>query len=110
MVARQTAAEASARDEPAQDSSGPARERTLLGIVDGLRAELTRDRSAPRARLEDSLERDLGFDSLARVELLLRIQRGFKVDLPTEVLERAETVADIARARGESSTVFRPIK
>ncbi len=97
MVAQQTAAEPPPPARRTEGSNEPAREQALLAIVDGLRAELTRAPSAS-TRLGDALERDLGLDSLARVELLLRIQRSFNVDLPTEVLERAETVADIAAA------------
>ena len=44
------------------------------------------------------LDRDLGLDSLARMELLLRTERAFGVDLPAETLQRAETVADVWRA------------
>jgi 1-acyl-sn-glycerol-3-phosphate acyltransferase len=44
------------------------------------------------------LDQDLGFDSLARMELLLRAEAAFGVDLPAETLQRAETVADLWHA------------
>ena len=52
----------------------------------------------PRATLDDSLERELGLDSLARVELLLRIERKFKVKLPEQVLGSAQTPQDLLAA------------
>ncbi|HSN21812.1 MAG TPA: acyl carrier protein, partial [Usitatibacter sp.] len=55
----------------------------LLGIVAGLLRETQPAGGAPPVpTLDSSLERDLGIDSLARVELLLRIERAFDVRLP----------------------------
>jgi 1-acyl-sn-glycerol-3-phosphate acyltransferase len=48
--------------------------------------------------LDSSLERELGFDSLARVELLLRIERAFGVTLPENTLQSAETPRDLLQA------------
>ena len=48
--------------------------------------------------LASSLDRDLGFDSLSRMELLLRVERAFGVALPEDTLEMAETVGDLLRA------------
>ncbi len=48
--------------------------------------------------LASSLDRDLGLDSLGRVELLLRIERAASVALPEDTLQTAETVADLWRA------------
>jgi 1-acyl-sn-glycerol-3-phosphate acyltransferase len=44
------------------------------------------------------LDRDLGFDSLGRMELLLRIEHAFGVHLPEDTLQGAETVADLCDA------------
>ena len=49
-------------------------------------------------RLDSLLERDLGIDSLARVELLLRIERAFEVRLPEHLLAEAETPRDLLQA------------
>jgi 1-acyl-sn-glycerol-3-phosphate acyltransferase len=64
----------------------------LLSLVEALRAELQpgRPASAP-ARLDSALERELGFDSLSRAELLLRIEREFGLHLPQSLLGNAET-------------------
>ncbi len=50
-----------------------------------------------RATLDSSLERDLGLDSLARVELILRLERDTGVSLPESALAAAETPRDLLR-------------
>ena len=69
----------------------------LLSIIDGLAAE-SRPGFETRAALEDSLERDLGLDSLARVELIARIEDRFSVRLPEGTLSGAETAQDLLGA------------
>ena len=66
----------------------------LLRIVAGLADEL-HPRASARVTLDAHLERDLGFDSLARVELLLRIGREFAVALSDQALYGAETPRDL---------------
>ena len=43
------------------------------------------------------LEADLGIDSLARTELILRIERAFHARFPAHMLGEAETIADLVR-------------
>jgi 1-acyl-sn-glycerol-3-phosphate acyltransferase len=85
-------------DIPGRDSATADRgAETLLAVIAGLLRESgQRRRTAPR--LDSSLERDLGIDSLARVELLLRIEREFGVRLPEHLLATAETPYDLLRA------------
>ena len=71
-------------------------EAALLAIVDRLCGEL--QRNARRSTLDSSLERDLGLDSLARVELVLRIEHDFRVKLPEATLGNAQTVRDLLTA------------
>src|SRR5213596_3621061 len=47
--------------------------------------------------LDSSLERDLGLDSLARVELVLRLEREFAASLPEQALASSETPRDLLR-------------
>ena len=47
--------------------------------------------------MESSFERDLGFDSLTRMELLHRAEREFAANLPEQVLAEIETPRDLLR-------------
>jgi 1-acyl-sn-glycerol-3-phosphate acyltransferase len=74
-------------------------EETLLELVNRLAHELHPHRTSPvSATLDSSLERELGFDSLGRVELLQRLERAFTVKLPDQLLATAETPRDLWRA------------
>jgi acyl carrier protein len=48
--------------------------------------------------LDSALERDLGLDSLSRVELAVRIERAFDVNLPEHALAGAMTLRDLFTA------------
>src|SRR3569833_1376039 len=54
-------------------------------------------------RMDSHRERDLGLDSLARVELLLRLEREFGASLPEGVLVEAETPHDLLLAFGAAA-------
>ena len=77
--------------EPRADAAG-----ALLALIDRLVAE-SHAHEMPPATLESSLERDLGLDSLGRVELVSRVEREFAVLLPEETLARAETARDLLK-------------
>ncbi len=75
------------------------RERDLIAVVADLVRELHPQRFrfieiAPGSRIE----RDLGIDSLGRTELILRIERAFRVGLPAQTIGEAETVQDLLAA------------
>ncbi|MBN8473835.1 AMP-binding protein [Sulfuritalea sp.] len=70
---------------------------SLLALVDGLVAEL-RPGARAMARLDSRLDRDLGLDSLARVELLARIEATFGIRLGEALLGSAETPRDLLAA------------
>jgi len=70
----------------------------LLELVRALAVELHPSRAAIPSSLDARLEQDYGFDSLGRVELLVRIERRFGVSLPESVLSSAETPRDLVRA------------
>ena len=70
----------------------------LLRLVDALAAELHGEAPHPvRALMTTQLERDLGFDSLARAELAERIEQAFEVRLPPDAFA-AFTPADLLKA------------
>ncbi len=55
----------------------------LLALIERFLAELHPDlRLQGGVVLENSLDRDLGLDSLSRVELFVRIEKGFDIHLP----------------------------
>lgn len=71
----------------------------LLALVEQLAHELHPHTVGGIAvTLDSTLERDLGFDSLGRVELLTRLERAFDVRLPEQLLTTAETVRDVLHA------------
>lgn len=84
---------------PASVQEQGSRTRDVIAIV----ADLARELYPQRARFIDvratsSIERDLGIDSLGRTELILRIERAFRVRLPAQTVAEAETVLDLAEA------------
>jgi len=86
-------------DSPAALAEQELRERDLIALV----AELVRELHPQRIRFIDILpssriERDLGIDSLGRTELILRIERAFRVRLSAQTIGEAETVHDLVRA------------
>jgi len=86
-------------------SRDEAVEAEVVRIVAGLVGELRAGR--PLAVSPDShLERDLGLDSLARVELLARIERSAGVRLPTDTLTAAETPRQLAQALRDAHPDF----
>ncbi|MCE2481916.1 MAG: AMP-binding protein [Alphaproteobacteria bacterium] len=74
---------------------GPTR---LLELVRGLARELRPGGDDLRVAMDSHLDRDLGFDSLGRTELMLRVERAFSAKLSETLLVAAETPADIWRA------------
>ena len=75
------------------------RERELIAVV----AELVRELHPQRARFigvlpRSRIERDLGIDSLGRTELIMRIERAFRVRLAAQTIGEADTVHDLLLA------------
>src|SRR4051812_35486246 len=68
----------------------------LLAVVAQVARE-ARPNVEAHVTLDSSLERDLGLDSLARVELVLRIEREFGSGLPEQALASSETPRDLLR-------------
>ena len=82
---------------PAAPSRATAQ--ALLALVDATLRELRPDAAdLPPVTLASQLDRDLGFDSLARAELLLRAEAAFGVSLPDDTISTVETVTDVLRA------------
>jgi 1-acyl-sn-glycerol-3-phosphate acyltransferase len=77
----------------------------LLDIADAFAAEVGPRGYRPHGvTLNSEFERDLGLDSLARTELLARIEKTLDVHFPVALFEQAKTPGDILRAlEGETS-------
>jgi len=96
-----------------ETESGDRLSASLLAVVGELVKELKLSRGrAPELSLDSSLDRDLGLDSLARVELIVRIEQRFDVALPQSTFAEIETPRDLLRAigtaRGRSEVVPAP--
>ena len=93
-----------------QSSHGPSAARDpapLLALIDALVGEL-QPGARRQATLDSQLDRDLGLDSLSRVELLARIEQHYRVRLRDEVLGTAQTPRDLLAALGESVATHAP--
>src|SRR5262245_24934847 len=81
------------------DMDRPSREGELIAVVRELVRELAPQRlKRGDVSLVSRLDRDLGIDSLARTELVLRIERSFRVRLPVTEVAEMDTVADLLKA------------
>ncbi len=88
------------------DNASPAVDRAdversselLLATIDAVAADLHSGRAGgARAALDSVLDRDLGLDSLSRVELGARLERTFEVTFAEGALFDAETPRDLLR-------------
>jgi len=76
----------------------------LLRLVQDLVWELhPHMRRTVAIELDSDLDRDFGLDSLGRAELVLRIDRAFKVRLPDRLIGEANTPRDLLEALSEAS-------
>ena len=85
---------------PEKQTQSPTNELAdqLLGEVRAIALQLQpKLTSIQRATLDSQLGRDLGFDSLGRVELIARVEKVFQVHLPEQTFSDAETTRDLLR-------------
>ena len=95
-------------ESPAALAEQALRERDVIALVAALVRELHPQRIRfIDVRLASRIERDLGIDSLARTELILRIERAFRVRLPAQTIGEAETVHDLVRALEQAGPALR---
>ncbi|MDP2620955.1 MAG: AMP-binding protein [Hyphomicrobiales bacterium] len=85
---------ATAKGRAADDENA----RQLLAIVHDLAVELHPHlRRTLTVELDSDIDSDIGLDSLGRAELLLRIDRAFKVRLPERLIGEARTLRDLLK-------------
>ncbi len=95
------------REKSDEQGTGKARQdrpALLLDIIGKLDLELHPHKKTPDpVALDTSLDRDLGLDSLGRVELLARLEQAFGVSLPDSLLTAADTPRDLLRVLPETA-------
>ncbi len=86
--------------EPGPHSARPSVDpAALLEVIYALAVELHPHRADElRVTLDSSLDADLAFDSLTRMELLARIEQRLGVTLPEQAVAMAETPGDLLRS------------
>lgn len=77
----------------------------LLALLGNLVQELHPGRAAPEVTLFSRLEQDLGLDSLARVELLLRIERQLGLTAAEDAALGARTPAELLELLGVTTAL-----
>ena len=76
---------------------------TLLKLIEELLHEMHPEQSHSQVlTLDSSLDDDIGLDSLARVELITRIEQRFKLTLPQRVFTEVESPRDLLQEIGAS--------
>ena len=70
----------------------------VLEEIRGLLDELGSQGALPMLSATSQLDRDLGLGSLARVDLLARLETAFNFRLPDRVVSEVNTPEDLARA------------
>jgi len=77
----------------------------LLQVISLLVAEVQPHRDATKAITPDtSFEKDLGLDSLTRVELISRVEKKFRLALPEQTIAQVESARDLLRAIQSAAT------
>jgi 1-acyl-sn-glycerol-3-phosphate acyltransferase len=76
----------------------PVEPAAVLDVVAAVVHDLQPQRKPPHVGLDTSLERELGLDSLGRVEVVQRLERTFGVRLPEATLASAESPRDLWQA------------
>jgi 1-acyl-sn-glycerol-3-phosphate acyltransferase len=82
----------------------------LLALLANLVQELNPGRTAPSVTLASRLEQDLGLDSLARVELLLRIERELGLTAADDAALGAQTPAELLDLLGVKTVLTAPLR
>ncbi len=80
---------------------------TIVTLAARLQTETTGRNGEPPG-LDAALDRDLGFDSLTRMEFYTRVERACGVTLTDQALASVETLRDLLRLVGRSEVAARP--
>jgi 1-acyl-sn-glycerol-3-phosphate acyltransferase len=86
----------------ADGAKRPVTPAQLTAVMQAFLREL-RGADAPPPALDDDLERALGIDSLARMELMLRLEQAFDLRMSEAAVQAAQTPRDLLRALAVAS-------
>jgi 1-acyl-sn-glycerol-3-phosphate acyltransferase len=86
------------RDHARPSASPAAVTERVLSLVESVARDLKPERSTGPIGLDTSLDRDLGLDSLARVELASRLEAAFEISLAETAFAASESPRDLANA------------
>jgi len=85
--------------KPIMPGEKSASAEALLDLIVRFHAECHPQRhGAPTVSLDSTLDQDLGFDSLSRMELFSRVEQDFRVVFSERVFSETETPRDLLRA------------
>lgn len=93
-----------------ETADSTAQSTALLALLANLVRELHPGRAAPMVTLASRLEQDLGLDSLARVELLLRIERELGLTAAEDAALGARTPAELLDLLGVKTALAAPAR
>ena len=78
---------------------------SVLHLIDELVDELQQGKqTGTSVQLDSDFDHELGFDSLARAELILRTEKQFSISLPEQTLATIETPRDLVREILQAAT------
>ncbi|CEG61208.1 AMP-binding protein [Legionella micdadei] len=80
----------------------PQIEQGLLALVNQFLKDLDAERALKNISLEASLGRDLGIDSVGKVELFTRIEKTFSLRLPERAIAEIDSLKELAKVIEES--------
>jgi len=93
--------------EPETKHESDKKAKMLLQVVHDLVAEVhAHHLQTERITLDSSFEKELGLDSLSRVELIARVETAFQLALPERTYAEAETPRDLLRMLLDTQTPY----
>lgn len=85
-------------------------ESELLSITQQMLSELQAERALQAISLNASFDRDLGMDSLGKVELFQRVEKAFAVQLPVKAMAEVENLQGLVSIIQKSPSIQTPEK